>query len=206
MLCKNIVIIVIFLHINIREVPCPQLHYCISQRLGAHKWGWKKHSHMCCIRKYTTTPHHQSGAVIKFSLSQRPSWASCQIRKLAGAHAPGMPGTYSSLPRVSDPDLHHGTCVTHVPWCMPGSLTSGFLWSRRWGKTFPAFPTHAQYAILCIWWEAHGIFYRPKAVQQPHKYVFGKLAKYYSRARWCSDWMTACKFSEPRPSCYALGL
>ena len=31
----------------------------------------------------------------------------------------------------SDPDMHHGTCVTHVPWCMPGSLTSGFLW-RRW--------------------------------------------------------------------------
>ena len=41
------------------------------------------------------------------------------------AHAPGMPGTFSPLPRVSDPDIHHGTCVTHVPWCMPGSLTSG---------------------------------------------------------------------------------
>ena len=25
---------------------------------------------------------------------------------------------------------HHGTCVTHVPWCIPGSLTSCFLWSR----------------------------------------------------------------------------
>ena len=23
-------------------------------------------------------------------------------------------------PLVSDPDLHHGTCVTHVPWCMSG--------------------------------------------------------------------------------------
>ena len=28
-------------------------------------------------------------------------------------------------PRVSDPDKDHGTCVTHVPWCMPVSLTSG---------------------------------------------------------------------------------
>ena len=37
-------------------------------------------------------------------------------------------------PRVSDPDMHHGTCVTHVPWCMPGSVTSGFLWSRWLGK------------------------------------------------------------------------
>ena len=29
--------------------------------------------------------------------------------------------------------MHHGTCVTcvtHVPWCMPRSLTSGFLWSQ----------------------------------------------------------------------------
>ena len=36
--------------------------------------------------------------------------------------------------RVSDPDMHHGTCVTHVPWCMPGLLTSGFLWSWWRGK------------------------------------------------------------------------
>ena len=28
-------------------------------------------------------------------------------------------------PPVSDPDMHHGTCIAHVPWCMPGSLTRG---------------------------------------------------------------------------------
>ena len=54
--------------------------------------------------------------------------------KLRVAHAPGMPGSFSPPPRVSDPDMHHGTCVTHVPWCMPGSLTSSFLWSRSRGK------------------------------------------------------------------------
>ena len=79
-------------------------------------------------------------------LAERQQWASCQIRKIPGAHAPGMPGT-----QVSDPDMHHGTCVTHVPWCMSGLLTSGFLWNRRRGKTFPAFPAHAQPAILRIW-------------------------------------------------------
>ena len=42
-------------------------------------------------------------------------WASYQIRKIAGAHAPGIPGAFSPPPRVSDPDMHHGTCVTHVP-------------------------------------------------------------------------------------------
>ena len=78
-------------------------------------------------------------------------WASCQIRKMAGAHASGMPGTFSPSPQVDDPDMHHGTCVTHVPWCMPGSLTSGFLWNRWRGETFPAFPAHAQPAILRIW-------------------------------------------------------
>ena len=45
-----------------------------------------------------------------------------------------MPGTFSSPPRVSKPDMHHGTCVTHVPWCMSGSLTIGFFWSLCWGK------------------------------------------------------------------------
>ena len=45
-----------------------------------------------------------------------------------------MPGTFSPPPRVSDPDMHHGTCVTQVPWCMAGSLISGFLWSWWQGK------------------------------------------------------------------------
>ena len=45
-----------------------------------------------------------------------------------------MPGTVSPPPGVNDPDMHHCTCVTHVPWCMPESLTSGFLWSRWRGK------------------------------------------------------------------------
>ena len=54
--------------------------------------------------------------------------------QLRVAHAPGMPGTFSPSPWVSDPDMHHGAYMTHVPWCMPGSLTSGFLWNRWQGK------------------------------------------------------------------------
>ena len=54
--------------------------------------------------------------------------------KLRVAHAMGMPGTFSPRPRVWDPYMHHGTCVTHVPWCMSGSLTSGFFWSQCRGK------------------------------------------------------------------------
>ena len=44
------------------------------------------------------------------------------------AYAPRMSGRFSRCrikrkPLVSDPGMHHGTCVTHVPWCMTGSLT-----------------------------------------------------------------------------------
>ena len=59
--------------------------------------------------------------------------------KLRVVHAPGMSGTYSPPPLVSDPDMHRGTCVTQVPWCMPGSLTSNFLWSR-WRGNIPGIP------------------------------------------------------------------
>ena len=37
-------------------------------------------------------------------------------------------------PLVSDPDMHHGTCVTHVPWCMSGSL------NRGGGENVPGIP------------------------------------------------------------------
>ena len=77
--------------------------------------------------------------------------------KLRVAHAPGMLGTFSPPLRVSDPDKHHGTCVTHVPWYMPGSLSSGFLWNRWREKMFPAFPAYAQPACLRICWEVHAL-------------------------------------------------
>ena len=62
------------------------------------------------------------------------NWALVRYVKLRVVHTPGMPGTFYPPPRISDPDLYHGTCVTHVPWCMLRSLTSGFLWSLWWGK------------------------------------------------------------------------
>ena len=51
--------------------------------------------------------------------------------KLRVAHASGR---FFSRPRVSDPHMHHGTYVTHVPRCMPGSLSCGLLWSELQGK------------------------------------------------------------------------
>ena len=37
-------------------------------------------------------------------------------------------------PLDGDPGMHHGTCVTHVPWCIPESLTRGG------GKNVPGIP------------------------------------------------------------------
>ena len=45
-----------------------------------------------------------------------------------------MPGKCSLPPWVSECEMDHGTCVPLVPWCIPGSLTSCFLWSRWLGK------------------------------------------------------------------------
>ena len=44
--------------------------------------------------------------------------------KLRVGHAPGIQETFSPPLWVSDPDMHHGTCVTQGPWCMLGLLTS----------------------------------------------------------------------------------
>ena len=61
-------------------------------------------------------------------------WASCQVRKIAGfACAENAGDVFRGFPRhrlqrkplVSDPSIHHGTCVVHVPWCVSGSLTRG---------------------------------------------------------------------------------
>ena len=54
--------------------------------------------------------------------------------KLRVAHAPGMARMLSPPPRVRDPGMHQSTCVIHVPWCMPRSLTLGFIWSQWRGK------------------------------------------------------------------------
>ena len=82
-------------------------------------------------------------------------WASYQIRKIAVCACAGNAGNvfphrrFRRKPLVSDPSMHHGTCVTHVPWCMSGSLTCGG------GENVPGIPGACAPAILRIWQEAH---------------------------------------------------
>ena len=71
------------------------------------------------------------------------TWASYQISKIPGCACAGNAG--NGFPRrrfqrkllVSDPGMYHGTCVPHVPWCMPGLPTCGD------GENVPDIPVHA---------------------------------------------------------------
>ena len=69
----------------------------------------------------------------------------------------GNAGNVFPPPLVSDPDMHQGTCVTHAPWCMSGSLTSGFLWSPGDGENVPGIPGacatgNFTYLVRGPWW------------------------------------------------------
>ena len=87
-------------------------------------------------------------------------WGSYQIRKNAGCACAGNAGNVFAPSRlqmkslVSDPGMHHGTCVTHVPWCMSGSPTRGG------GENVPGIPGACAPAILRIWQEAHGDLFK----------------------------------------------
>ena len=72
------------------------------------------------------------------------SWASYQIHKIGVAHVPEMSETFSPPPRVSDPDMHHDTWVTHVPWWMPWSSTRSFL------RLFPCLYAPFVRLYICI--------------------------------------------------------
>ena len=82
-------------------------------------------------------------------------WASYQIPNIADCACAGNAGNVSPRrrfqrkPLVSDPGMHHGTCVTHVPWCMSGSHACSD------GENVPGIPGACAPAILRIWQEAH---------------------------------------------------
>ena len=101
--------------------------------------------------KFTSVSVH----MFIYIVNEDNAWASYQIRKIAGCACAGNAGNVfprhrlQRKPLVSDPGMHHGTCVTHVPWCMSGSLTRGG------GENVPGIPGACALAILRIWQEAH---------------------------------------------------
>ena len=91
-------------------------------------------------------------SIISAAMARHTHGPLTRYAKLRVAHAPAMPGMFSSPVRVNDPDMHHGTCLTHVPGCLPGSLTCGFLWSRWRGKRsrHPRRMRNPQFCVSCM--------------------------------------------------------
>ena len=82
-------------------------------------------------------------------------WVSCQICKITDSACSGNARNVYPPPLVSDPDMHHGTCVQNVPCCMSGSLISGFLWCRQ--GNIPSIPRacairNFTYLVRGPWW------------------------------------------------------
>ena len=115
-----------------------RIHWFMAVTIAADLGGF---AHACHVQNLITIPMYDP----RWKRSNGPLARYVQLRV---AHAAGMPETFSPPPRVSDSDMYH---VTHVPCCMPGSLTSDLRWSQWVGKTFPALPAQAQPAILHVW-------------------------------------------------------
>ena len=85
---------------------------------------WRLYLNWCfkCIR-YPATSSSSHGPLTRYA-----KFAGCACARNAGniyiyIYIPHH--RFQSKPLASDPDMHHGTCVTHVPWCMSGELTRG---------------------------------------------------------------------------------
>ena len=107
------------------------------------KFGLGQHCHPPVLQQICSICHREPaqsrycnhrGSVGRIGACNQRHGPLARYVTLWVAHAPRMSGTFSPPQWVSDPDMHHGTCVTHASWCMPGSLTNGFLWSRWRGK------------------------------------------------------------------------
>ena len=125
----------------------------LNKRFSEHSWGWwfetpsrplwrhcndisistPKRGHLLKIFTwFTYILRNLSNPIIALLVWLISlAWASHQIRKIACCACAGNAGNVffrhrlQRKPLVSDPGMHHGTCVTHVPWCMSGSLTHG---------------------------------------------------------------------------------
>ena len=68
----------------------------------------------------------QSWSIRQFSsMDLLPDTQNCGMRMRRECREPFSRHRLQKKPLVSVPGKHHGTCVTHVPWCISGSLTCG---------------------------------------------------------------------------------
>ena len=103
-----------------------------------------------------------------------PDTQNCRLRMRRECRERFPRRRFKRKPLVSDPGMHHGTCVTHVPWYMPGSLTCGD------GENVPGIPGACAPAILRIWQEAHA--WRVGVMVMAQRSTFNCYDAYCSRS------------------------
>ena len=60
---------------------------------------------------------------ISFNMGLLPDTSNCGLRMRRKCWERFPHHQLQRKPLVNDPGMHHATCVTHVPWCLSGSLT-----------------------------------------------------------------------------------
>ena len=80
-------------------------------------------------------PHSALWIVLfEFTMGLLPDAWNCGLRMRRECRERFPRNWLQRKPLVSDPGMHHGTCVKHVPWSMSGSLTG------RGGENVPGIP------------------------------------------------------------------
>ena len=130
-------------------------------------------------------------------------WTCChgtlnRYVKFWAAHAPGMPEKFSPPPRVSDPDMQQGTCVTHVPRCMLGSQMVSF--EVGGGENVPAIPgscttRNFTYLVIGPWPPLESILYLELDILQDKGRDSFRLCNWpsiHSLVPWINHLPTSC--------------
>ena len=97
---------------------------CTKFKLGFHFWYW------ICMK---ASWHENVGSSSLDVLGEnfRITGPQCEDdRQLFQTKNHGPLARYVELRAAHATGMHHGMCVTHVVWCMQGSLTTAFLWYR----------------------------------------------------------------------------
>ena len=88
---------------------------------------------------------------------------------------------------VNDPGMHHGTCVSHVPWCMSGSL------SPRWRGKRSRRPRRTQNPLFHVSdncpFEMDLLLTNMRQLSLNHAYYKKKDGQWLSRLRGSALWI-----------------
>ena len=87
-----------------------------------------------CILYYISTHNHCIKGLCSMVLLPDTQNCGLCMRRKCRERFPRY--RLQSKPLVRDPGMHHGTCITHVPWCMSGSV------ARSGGENVPGNPKY----------------------------------------------------------------